>query len=73
MLSETPPTQVPVEIGISDDTNVEILSGLTAGEQIVTRTTTGTAATAAARTTTAAATGGAARGTGGNATFIRGL
>lgn len=70
ILSATPPTQVPVQIGISDDTNVEILSGITAGEQIVTRTTTGAAAAP-----TGAATGGAVRagGGGGNATFIRGL
>ena len=62
VVSPTAPTQVPVTVGISDDTNVEILSGLTAGEQIVTRTTTGTtAATTAARTTGTAATTGAAR------------
>ena len=36
--SDVPPTQVPVETGLSDDTNIEITSGLTEGEQIVTRT-----------------------------------
>jgi RND family efflux transporter MFP subunit len=69
--STVAPTQVPVTVGISDDTNVEIDSGLTSGEQIVTRTITGataTASTAAARTTTTT-TGraGAAGGFGGGA------
>lgn len=63
--STTAPQQVPVVVGISDDTNVEILSGLTSGEQIVTRTITGTVAksTNAAttgRTTTNAGFGGGA-------------
>lgn len=57
ILSSTPPTQVPVEVGISDDTNVEILSGVTAGEQIVVRSIT---ASTKPTTTTAASprTGG---------------
>ncbi len=73
IVSPDAPKQVAVQIGISDDTNVEILSGLTAGEQIVTRTATGVTTTAAPRTTTG--TTGATRGGvgGGNATFIRGL
>ena len=61
------PQNIPVTTGISDDTNVEILSGLTAGEQIVTRTTnsktTTTSAAATGRTTTGAA--GARGGFGG--------
>ena len=32
-----PPTEVPVETGLSDNTNTQITSGLTAGQQIVTR------------------------------------
>ncbi len=63
--STVAPVQVPVTVGISDDTNVEILSGLTAGEQVVTRTIAPGATTAAATTGTAAragATTGAARG-----------
>jgi len=68
------PMQVPVTVGISDNTNVEILSGLTAGEQIVTRTILpgATAAVSTARTTTNAAGGARAGGFGGgNATFIQ--
>ncbi len=65
--SSVPPTQVLVTTGISDDTNIEILSGLTAGEQIVTKTTTGTA-TAATRAPTAT-TGAAGATRGGNAGF----
>ena len=36
--SATAPKQVTVEIGLADDTNTEIISGLTEGQQIVTRT-----------------------------------
>ena len=36
--STTPPVEVPVEIGISNDTETEILSGLKAGDVIVVRT-----------------------------------
>lgn len=71
VLSATPPAQVPVIVGISDDTNVEILSGLVAGQQIVTRTITGTTAKATTATTarTTTVTGGAVRAGGGNAGF----
>lgn len=57
IISKTLPRQVPVTVGISDDTNVEILTGLSENEQIVTKTTTGTATT---QTTTT--TGGNRRG-----------
>ena len=53
VLAPTPPKNVTVVTGISNSTNTQILSGLTAGEQIVVRTTT---ATAAAKTTAATAT-----------------
>ncbi len=66
--SLTPPQQVPVEVGISDDKNIEILSGLSEGQQIVTRTITASAA-AAANTTGAARTGAASAGARGNAGF----
>jgi HlyD family secretion protein len=38
------PTRVEVEVGISDDANIEIISGLTEGQQVVTRTITGSSA-----------------------------
>lgn len=62
VVSAVPPQSVEVVTGISDDTNIEILSGITAGEQIVTRTTSGVVA--APRTTTSAARGGFSGGTG---------
>ncbi|MDB5204184.1 MAG: family efflux transporter subunit, HlyD family secretion protein [Candidatus Taylorbacteria bacterium] len=64
-------TQIPVTIGVSDDTMTEVTEGLNEGDQIITKTTTGTAT----KTTTAApsllsgiggrAAGGATRTTGG--------
>ena len=42
--SPTSPQQIEVEGGISDDLHIEILSGLEEGQQIVTRTISGTAA-----------------------------
>ena len=42
--SPTSPQQIEVEVGISDDLHIEILSGLEEGQQIVTRTISGTAA-----------------------------
>jgi HlyD family secretion protein len=62
--TEQKPVQIAVTTGISDDTNVEILSGLTEGQQIITRTVSGTTATTAARTTTTTQ-----RGFGGGATL----
>jgi HlyD family secretion protein len=67
------PMQIPVTVGISDDTDIEILSGLAEGQQVVSRTITGTAAATGAtgaRTTTGAA-GGARGGFGGGAQVIR--
>jgi multidrug efflux pump subunit AcrA (membrane-fusion protein) len=67
VVSTVPPTNVIVTTGISDTLNTEILSGLTAGEQIVTKTT-GSAATAAVLTTSASsARGGGGGGLGGGA------
>ncbi|HVU80127.1 MAG TPA: efflux RND transporter periplasmic adaptor subunit [Candidatus Paceibacterota bacterium] len=62
--TEQAPVQIAVTTGISDDTNIEILSGLTEGQQIITRTISGTATTAA-RTTATTQRGGF----GGGATF----
>jgi RND family efflux transporter MFP subunit len=39
VVSITPPTQVQVEVGISNDTSTEIISGLKEGDKIVTKTT----------------------------------
>ncbi len=70
------PEQVPVEVGISDDTNTEITSGLNEGEQIVTRTITGTTNTTSATPTLFGGTGtrtggaGARAGAGGGGTFF---
>ena len=41
----TTPTQQQVELGISDDINTEIISGLNIGDKIVTKTISGTATT----------------------------
>ncbi len=60
--SKKSPVSIPVTTGISDDSNVQILSGLTQNQQIIVRVTTG--ATAATNSTTRAGTG-----TGGNAGF----
>jgi HlyD family secretion protein len=73
VLSAVPPEQIPVEVGLSDDTKTEIISGLAEGQEIVTRTITTTAATAKT-TTTPSLFGGARTGASGggarNATFI---
>ena len=63
IISETAPEQIPVTVGISDDTNTEIDSGLTADQQIVTKSVVATVAKTA--TTAASATsllGGGATG-----------
>ncbi len=49
--SLTPPTNQTVEIGVSDSTNTEIVSGLKEGDIIVTKTITGTTTTTAKTTT----------------------
>lgn len=66
-ISTVAPNKIPVEIGISDDTNTEIISGVKEGEQVVTRIIT---ATAVKTTGTSAPSllgggGGATRGIGG--------
>ncbi len=68
-LLSTPPTQVPVEIGIADDIATEIKSGVSEGDKIVTRTilTTAKATTSTApsilNATGATRTGGAGSAT----------
>ncbi len=78
ILSATPPESVPVVTGLSDDTNIEITSGLTEGQQIVVKTITSatkTSTSASAPSLLGGARGGSAGGTvrtgGGNATFIQ--
>ncbi len=65
--SATPPEMIPVEIGISDDTETEVVSGLTEGQQVVVRTV--TAATVATQSAPSLFGGGARATGGGNATF----
>lgn len=48
VVSANPPREQIVEIGSSNDTSTEIISGLTGGEQVVTRTIAPTTATTAA-------------------------
>jgi HlyD family secretion protein len=70
--SVTAPQSVPVETGISDNANIEILSGLTEGEQIVTRTITATvSATTQTQSQTPSILGatGVRTGTGGGGNF----
>ena len=70
--SAVAPQQIPVTTGISDDTNIQITSGLTAGQQIVTRTTTGTAAKSTTTTTSSSRSSGFGGGpTGAGAAGIR--
>jgi multidrug efflux pump subunit AcrA (membrane-fusion protein) len=65
------PRQIEVEIGIADDTNVEIVSGLEKGQQVVTRTISGTTTNAPAVTGNATNRGGGGLGgTGGGGVFI---
>jgi len=61
-ISAAAPTQKTVQIGLADDTNTEITSGLSEGDQVVIRTISGSA-TAAATSSSAnrIATGGATR------------
>jgi RND family efflux transporter MFP subunit len=58
VVSTIAPKSVQVTTGISDTTNTQILSGLTAGEQIVVRTTTGSATTVKTTAATATSRGG---------------
>ena len=76
--SATPPKNVPVTVGISNSTVTEILSGLSAGNQVIIKTTTSGPTTSVAATTAAApslfgsATGGrGGLGGGGGAGAVR--
>lgn len=74
--SSVAPTQSPQNVavvtGISDDTTIQIVSGLKLGEQIVVRTVTGSTNSGATTRTTTNGTGGARTGApGGGGTVIR--
>ncbi len=56
--SDRIPQSTPVEVGLSDDANIEILSGLTEGQQIVTTTRSSTAASSGSATTGQGSGGG---------------
>lgn len=72
IVSQTPPQQVPVEVGVSDDTNIEILSGLTERQQIVVRTVSATTQTTAQSSAPSLfGAGGTTRSSGTNANFIQ--
>lgn len=60
----TIPIQQQVELGISDDTNTEIVSGLSEGDKIVTKTIAGTASKTAASTVPSLFGGAGARTSG---------
>ncbi len=59
--SSVPSKQVPVTIGIANDTQTEILSGVKEGDLVVTRTTTGAQTTAASTASTRSLFGGGGR------------
>ncbi len=63
--SPTAPKRVTVTTGITDNKNIIITSGLTAGTQVVTQTTTGTAAAKTAAAPSILNAAGGARGGGG--------
>lgn len=70
VLSVTLPQQIPVEIGISDDSNTEIISGLSEGQQIVVRTTSSGTAQSTTQTAPSLLGGSGTRGAGGGTMFI---
>ncbi|HEV7702384.1 MAG TPA: efflux RND transporter periplasmic adaptor subunit [Candidatus Paceibacterota bacterium] len=69
-ISKIAPNKIPVEVGLSNDSESEIISGVTEGDEIVSRTIQSSATTAAAAPSlfggsgNRATTGGAARTTG---------
>ena len=64
IVSATAPQLIPVTVGISDNTNIEIDSGLTAGQQIVSRSISAVSAKSAAAAATSRTGGGGAGGAG---------
>lgn len=64
IVSVNPPTRIEVQIGLSDDVSTEILSGLSEGQQIITRTVTASVATQTNSTSSILPGGGGFRGGG---------
>lgn len=60
-VSDMSPQSIPVEIGLSDDTNTEIISGLEEGQQVVVRTVVASATTAATQSAPSLLGGGGMR------------
>ena len=73
VVSSTAPTNLVVTVGSSNDTSVEIVSGLSEGDQVISRTTTGTASSAKTSTTPSLLSGltGGNRGAGSTASAVR--
>lgn len=55
VVAATAPTAVEVEIGISNDTDTEIVSGLSEGDQVVIRTSTGSGSSSSSKATASSA------------------
>jgi hypothetical protein len=75
-VSSVAPTRTTVTTGLTDGTNIIIESGVSAGQQIVSKTITGTAASTAAASRTATPSlfgGGGGPGGGGSAGAVRAL
>ena len=66
IVSATPPTQQVVETGLSDDTNTEIISGLTEGQEVVIKTIAASAVKTTSATPSLLGTTGGTRTGGGN-------
>jgi HlyD family secretion protein len=66
--SSVPPVNQTVEVGISDDTNTEIISGIKEGDQVVVKTITSSTTTTASAPSLLSAVGGNRSATGGGAT-----
>ena len=71
--SSTAPQQIPVTTGISDDTNTEIMTGLTNGQQIVTRSIVATTATATTSAPSLLSGGTSRAGASGGTGALRGV
>lgn len=71
VISNTPPRRVMVEVGLSNDTQTEIVSGLHAGDYVVTRTVTDTATSTSTSSAPSLLTGGGGPPGGAGGSFPR--